>query len=105
MILPPKLYIAPTGAPMNFDASIEDTVLTFTWDPPATDSQNGDIVSYFLSCSINSVEQFELNLTSAVEEISLGVYEVSSTYTCTISASNSDGEGPTTSATAITGGE
>lgn len=96
---------APTGAPVNFNANIEDTVLTFTWDPPAADSQNGDIVSYFLSCSVDSVVQFELNLTSSVEEISLGVYEVSSTYTCTISASNSNGEGPTASATATTGGK
>ena len=89
---------------MNFNASIENSVVTFTWDPPATDEQNGVIVSYFLSCSIGSVSQFQFNLTSAVEEISVGVYEKSSVYSCTISASNSDGEGPTANTTITSGG-
>ena len=100
--IPPVHFTVPTGAPMHFDATIADTVLTLTWDPPAEDSQNGDILSYFLNCTAS---QFELNLTSLVEEISLGVYEESSTCTCTISASNSDGEGPTTSASVTTGGK
>ena len=90
---------------MHFDATIADTVLTLTWDPPAEDSQNGDILSYFLNCTVDGTSQFELNLTSLVEEISLGVYKESSTCTCTISASNSDGEGPTTSASVTTGGK
>jgi hypothetical protein len=87
---------------MNFNATTEDTVVTFTWDPPTEDSQNGDIVSYYLSCSIGSAVQFELNLTSSVEEISLGVYEVSSTYSCSVSASNSAGQGPTASTNVTT---
>ena len=98
-------HIAPTGAPMNFNATTEDTVVTFTWDPPTEDSQNGDIVSYYLSCSIGSAVQFELNLTSSVEEISLGVYEVSSTYSCSVSASNSAGQGPTASTNVTTSGK
>ena len=99
------LDIAPSGAPENFDASIENTVATFIWDPPAEDEQNGDIVSYFLSCNIGSTVQFQLNLTDSVEEVAVGVYETSSTYTCTISASNSAGEGPTASDSFTTGGK
>ena len=86
---------------MNFDATIGDTVANFTWDPPDGD----DVTSYILICSISGAEQFELNLTSSVEEISLGLYEVSSTYSCSILASNSDGEGPTASASVTTGGK
>ena len=98
------LFAVPSGTPMNFDISIENTVITFTWDPPAEDERNGAIVYYFISCNIGSTLQFELNLTNTTEEISMGVYETSSTYTCTISASNSAGEGPTTSDTITTSG-
>lgn len=90
---------------MNFDISIENTVITFMWDPPAQEDRNGAIVSYFISCSIGSALQFELNITNNTQEISMGVYETSSTYTCTISASNSAGEGPTASDTITTSGK
>lgn len=90
---------------MNFNASIENTVVTFTWDPPAENQQNGEIVSYFLSCSIDSTVELELNLTDTVQEISVGVYEISSIYLCTISASNSVGEGPTANDSFTTGGK
>ena len=97
------LFSAPSGSPMNFDAALENTVITFTWDPVAEEEQNGYVSYYTLQCSINSEKQFELNLTYSVEEILIGVYEVSSTYSCTISASNAAGEGPTASDSVTTG--
>ena len=45
---------------------------------------------------------FQLNLT-AIESIELGVYEVDSTYSCSIYASNSIGEGPPAYTTVTTG--
>lgn len=87
---------------MNFVAILNDTVLFFTWDPPAEDERNGEIVSYTLSCDINDDLQFELSLID-IEEISLGVYRVDSTYTCKIYASTSGGAGPAASLTLNTG--
>lgn len=95
---------APSGAPENFEATLNGTVATFTWDPPEDDEQNGNIVSYILSCSVDSELQFELNLTD-IEEISVGVYEIDATYTCEISASTLAGEGPTATLTVSTGGK
>ena len=95
-------FTAPSGAPVLFAASLTDTVVSFTWDPPAEDQQNGEIVSYFLSCSISNNVEFELNLTD-IEEISVGVYKTGSTYTCEIYAATSAGGGPTASQTVSTG--
>ena len=97
-------FSAPSGAPMNFNADLDNTVVKFTWDPVAEDKQNGDIAFYTLQCSIGSEQQFAINLTYTVEEISVGVYETSSTYTCKFSASTLAGEGPTATDTVITGG-
>lgn len=90
---------------MNFAASLEDTVISFTWDPPAEDEQNGEIVSYFLSCSIDDEVELELNLTADIEEITVGVYKADSTYTCEIYASTSVGGGPAARQTITTGGK
>lgn len=90
---------------MNFAATLEDTVLSFTWDPPAEDEQNGEIVSYFLSCSIDGDVELELNLTADVEEITVGVYEADSIYTCEIYASTSVGGGPAARQTITTSGK
>lgn len=90
---------------MNFSATLEDTVLSFTWDPPAEDQHNGEIVSYFISCSIGDEVELELNLTADVEEITVGVYKADSTYTCEIYAATSAGGGPTATRTVTTGGK
>ena len=97
--------LAPSSAPRNFEAVLENTVVTFTWDAVAEGDRNGDIAYYTLRCKIGSEEQFSVNLTYTVEEISVGIYKVSSTYTCTISASTQAGEGPTASNPITAGGE
>ena len=99
------LISAPSAAPTNFEATLENTVISFTWGPVEEDQRNGVIAYYTLRCSIDSEKVFSLNLTYTVEEITVGVYETSSTYTCTISASTLAGEGPTASDSVATGGE
>ena len=94
----------PTGAPVNFSAVLDNTVLSLTWAPVDENDQNGEILSYTLTCGIDSDVAFELNLTVTVEEIELGVYEADATYSCDIYASNSAGNGPSATITVTTGG-
>ena len=98
------IFLAPSGAPTSFSAVLDNTVIAFTWDSVAEDQQNGDIAYYTLWCSIGSDEQFAINVTYTVEEISIGVYKTSSTYACKISASTLAGEGPTATESVTTGG-
>ena len=95
---------APTGAPANFSAVLNNTVLSLMWEPVGEDEQNGIILLYTLTCSISSGVAFELNLTATVEEIELGVYEADATYSCEIYASTSAGSGPSATITVTTGG-
>ena len=88
---------------MNFSAVLNNTVLSLMWEPVDEDEQNGNILSYTLTCSISSDVVFELNLTATVEEIELGVYEADATYSCEIYASNSAGTGPSVTITVTTG--
>ena len=90
---------------MNFSASLNNTVLSLMWEPVDEDEQNGDILSYTLTCSIGSDVAFELNVTATTEEIELGVYEADTTYSCEIYASNSVGNGPSATITVTTGGK
>jgi len=87
---------------VNFSASLNNTVLSLTWAPVDENHQNGEILSYTLTCSIGS--DVALNLTVTVEEIELGVYEADATYSCEIYASNSAGNGPSANITVTTGG-
>ena len=89
---------------MNFSAVLNDTVLSLMWEPVNEDEQNGQILSYTLTCNNGSDLAFELNLTATVEEIELGVYETDATYSCEIYASNSAGNGPSATITVTTGG-
>ena len=89
---------------MNFSAVLNNTVLSLMWEPVNEDDQNGEILSYTLTCYIGSDVAFELNLTATVEEIDLGVYEADATYSCEIYASNSAGNGPSVTITIATGG-
>ena len=95
---------APTGAPVNFSAALNNTVLSLTWEPVVEEEQNGIILSYTLTCSIDSDVAFELSLTATIGEIELGVYEADVIYSCEIYASNSAGNGPSVTITIATGG-
>ena len=90
---------------MSFSAALNNTVLSLMWEAVNEDEQNGEILSYTLTCTIGSDVAFELNLIPTVEEIELGVYKVDATYSCEIYASNSAGNGPSATITVTTGGK
>lgn len=98
------IFSAPSGAPVNFTASLNGTVVLLTWEPPLEDERNGAIVSYFLSCSVDDDSILELNMTGMIQEIYLGVYEHESTYSCDLYASTAVGSGPNTTVSFNTGG-
>ena len=95
---------APTGAPIYFSGTLNNTVLSLMWEPVNEAEQNGEILFYTLTCNVGSDLAFELNLIATVEEIELGVYEADATYTCEIYASYSAGNGPSATITVTTGG-
>ena len=67
--------------------------VTFTWDPPPLDQQNGIVIEYFINVTVaNSGETFQESTT----ELSLSIYTLQSftTYFCIIAASTSAGIGP-----------
>lgn len=94
---------APSGAPRNFVVSVENTSLSFQWDPPADNETGGTIIFYTLSCTGTGNDGFEAKL-NVIEDITLDEFLPSTTYTCTLSASTNGGEGPTASVTATTDG-
>jgi len=83
--------------------SVENTSLSFQWDPPADNETGGTIIFYTLSCWAGD-EGFEAKL-NVIEDITLDEFLPSTTYTCTLSTSTNGGEGPTASVTATTDGE
>ena len=72
--------------------------MTFSWSLPAPTERNGVITGYFLSCvpeaggGRNKVSM----LYTAAGTFTLGGFTPFTSYKCSISASNSQGSGPTT---------
>ncbi len=97
--------VAPLSSPQNFAITVDSPrVLTFTWDPPLEDSP---ISSYQLSCDPQP-EGFPRTYNMTVFNDGGGVaatesgFTPSTTYNCSVLASNSIGDGPSASAMATT---
>lgn len=86
--------LAPSGPPTNFTITVDGTSLTCIWDPPEEDLQNGEIVSYTLTCSSDSEMVVDITLNPTVFEISVDLFSHSTTYTCSVAASTEVGIGP-----------
>ena len=95
-------FLAPSGPPVNFTASINDTILSLAWNLPEESDQNGEIISYNLTCSTDE-KDIEIILIADVKEIDLGVYEYGTNYSCSIYASTPVGGGPPASLSIVTG--
>ena len=86
---------APDGPPLNFVITVQGPrTLTFSWDPPSEDLRNGVITGYLLSCDPQPEGLPMTYEQSEVVNITVGGFEVYTTYTCRVSASTSAGEGP-----------
>ena len=83
---------APSGAPQNFIAMPSSRSITFSWDPPLPADRNGDITRYTITCSDGS-ESHTADFTEAGSGMIDGLTPFTS-YSCSITASNSAGTGP-----------
>ena len=68
--------------------------MSFTWDPPAESLQNGDILSYTLSCTQNLELAIRVVLESTVQEFSINLFSPGTAYQCEIYSTNIIGNGP-----------
>lgn len=85
---------------------VDVTSLFCSWDLPAEDDRNGVIVSYNLVCMTDDITVIDITLNPTVFNITVNLYELSTTYLCTVAASTAVGMGPPTDAiTIITDGK
>ena len=101
--------VPPDGPPLNFAITVQGPrTLTFSWDPPSENLRNGAITGYLLSCAPQpeelpmTYEQSDFNEMGGVVT-TLSGFAPSTTYNCTVLASNIAGDGPTAIAIATTG--
>lgn len=81
---------APTGAPLNFAAIAAGARnITLSWDSPELHLRNGIIVHYTLICEPRPPEMIQEAGT-----VTLSGFTPITSYNCSVSASNSAGEGP-----------
>lgn len=67
--------------------------VTFSWDPPPPDEQNGIITEYFINITVaNSGDIFQES--TAEHSLSINTFQPFTTYLCVIAASTSAGTGP-----------
>ena len=96
------ILAVPSGAPQNFMITADSsTSLSMTWDPPAVQHRNGIITAYTINITSNG--------WSITQTVSLGTsFRLESlrpfvSYTCSIAAQTSVGQGPfSTTVTATT---
>ena len=111
MNLPSNTLItaSPDGPPLNFEITVQGPrTLTFSWDPPSEDLRNGVITGYLLSCDPQPERLPKMYTESEFKEMggvegSISGFSPSTTYNCTVLASNLFGDGPNKTAIAITG--
>lgn len=103
-------HIAPTDAPQNFiiRSSEDDPArgLLFSWDPPSM--PNGQITHYTLTCTTQLPDTGSvlrvLNITSAgtSNQVEVSGFSPSTTYNCSLMATNVIGDSPLAYTTATT---
>ena len=86
--------VAPSGPPQNIIAQASSARSVYiAWDPPASEEQNGIIISYIVN--ITGVETGEqLQLTSQSQSVNITGLMPYTTYLCIVAASTAIGPGP-----------
>lgn len=83
----------PSGAPLNFAITVDETALNCSWEPPSEGLRNGNITSYTIMCLVGDDTAVNVTLSN-IQQTTLNLYAPSTTYNCTIYASTSVGDGP-----------
>ena len=95
-----SISLVPSGPPQNLEMNhITDTVISFSWDPPPAEEQNGEIIVYEwmlrfqLADSSNTNVEMD-NVTDT--EATIRNLARDTTYTLRVRAYTSIGPGPDT---------
>ena len=90
------------GPPTNFEIVAAGTEsLRFSWEPPY-DSDDINIISYTIYCSPQFHDEISVTVPIAGTIILESQFIPGTIYTCSIYATNADGDGPTAVAIATT---
>ena len=90
------IHSAPTGVPQNFSATPGKTHVTFIWSSPTSAERNGIIIGYSLSYSPKAALIIPwVSAKFATDGLSvISGFRSSTEYNCSIFASNSAGNSP-----------
>ena len=91
--------LAPTGSPLYFIVTPGARNMTFSWAPPNVTQRNGVITGYSLSCTPQTAGGDITMQYTQDGTFTLGGFTPFTTYSCSIFASNSQGDGPVASRT------
>ena len=86
---------APSGPPLNFAVDVVDTSMAFSWSPPELMLQNGDIISYTVTCIGNTGT---VSATTSGLEQTIDTFIPGAAFQCSVYATNDFGDGPPTAA-------
>ena len=92
----------PTGPPSNFLVTPRARNMTFSWAPPNATQRNGVITGYSLSCTPLTAEGDITMQYTQTGTFPLEGFTPATMYSCSIFASNSQGDGPMASMIAST---
>ena len=95
-------FTAPSGAPEMFEAVPGEREVMFSWCPPPITQQNGPLTSYTLSCSPSLPSQPLTIPPESRPSIAVTGLSPNTDYTCSVTADNIRGSGPTNDITFTT---
>ncbi|XP_064386408.1 uncharacterized protein LOC135334957 isoform X2 [Halichondria panicea] len=97
---------APSGPPGNFLVGLNPTggMIPFTWTSPPSNQRNGFIITYSLECSAGPTDTVVTVFPPSPSNQYTAInYSALTTYTCSVRARNSKGEGPPATLDVTTG--
>ena len=86
--------IAPSGAPVMFDADPGVRAVLLSWSPLPITQQNGRLTSYAISCSPSTPSLPQTFPHPAELPVTVTRFSPNTAYTCSVAAVNSAGSGP-----------
>ena len=98
----PIPILAPSAPPTNFEMSVTDTMICLSWNPPPESEQNGVIVSYTLACTIDDEPSISHKVKNFVLNFCADLYLTNQDFSCSVLASTTAGDGPTTESITMT---